>query len=444
MSQKPNIVYLHSHDTGRYVSPYGHGCRTPTMQHFAEQGVLFRRAFCANPTCSPSRAALLTGQSAHSCGMYGLANRGFALPRIDHHLVRTLNDAGYETALSGITHVTPRPEEIGYATRLNSGSRHYQAGPAAADYIREQATSGDKPFFLSVGFFETHQVFPEPDPEDDPRYATVPEPLPDAGPVRRDMAKYNTMVHDLDRGFHHVLKALRDTGLEENTLVIMTTDHGIPLPDMKCNLTDHGIGVMLMLRGPSDSPFRGGRVIDSLVSQIDLFPTICDYIGIDKPDWLEGHSLMPLARGEVDAVRDEVFAELNYHASYEPQRCVRTDRYKYIRRFEPIDHRVLPNVDACLTKDYMLEQGWGDRAPAMEQLYDLSFDPAERSNVVEDSAYADVRRELADRLDRWMRDTDDPLLRGPVPAQPGVKVNPPDQSGPDEPPEPAPLVEQNA
>ena len=84
---KPNILYIHSHDTGRYLQPYGHAIPTPNLQRLAEQGILFRRAYCAAPTCSPSRAALLTGQSPHSAGMLGLANRGFVLGRFQpaHH-----------------------------------------------------------------------------------------------------------------------------------------------------------------------------------------------------------------------------------------------------------------------------------------------------------------------------------------------------------------------
>ena len=102
---KPNIVYIHSHDTGRYVQPYGHAIPTPNIQSLAEKGVLFRNAFCANPTCSPSRAALLTGQWAHSCGMGGLANRGWSLPVPEHLIPYTLNKAGYITALAGFQHV---------------------------------------------------------------------------------------------------------------------------------------------------------------------------------------------------------------------------------------------------------------------------------------------------------------------------------------------------
>ena len=90
----PNIVYMHSHDTGRHIEPYGHPVPAPNLMQLARKGVLFRKAFCAAPTCSPSRAALLTGQCAHSSGMIGLAHRGLALNDYSQHLVNTLCPVG--------------------------------------------------------------------------------------------------------------------------------------------------------------------------------------------------------------------------------------------------------------------------------------------------------------------------------------------------------------
>src|SRR6188472_1598158 len=114
-----NVLYLHSHDTGRYLQPYGHGCETPNLQRLAEQGVLFRNAYSAAPTCSPSRAALLTGQSPHSAGMLGLAHRGFRLHDPTQHLAAVLRDNGYRTALAGMQHVYHGDASaIGYAQTL--------------------------------------------------------------------------------------------------------------------------------------------------------------------------------------------------------------------------------------------------------------------------------------------------------------------------------------
>ena len=424
---KPNILYIHSHDTGRYLQPYGHAIPTPNLQRLAERGLLFRRAYCAAPTCSPSRAALLTGQSPHSAGMLGLANRGFVLRDFSQHIVHTLRVAGYTSALAGIQHLTSAQyhqgaEAVGYDHVLTVSRP--DAHTAAADFIRSMPA---EPFWLTVGFFETHREFPT-EHDVNPDYVQPPSLFPDTPGARQDMANYIAMAQILDEKIGHVLQALDETGQRENTLVIYTTDHGLAFPDMKCNLTDHGIGVALIMDGPA--PFSGGRVIDSLVSHIDIFPTLCDLLGIEPPAWLQGRSILPLLRGEADSARDEVFAEVNYHAAYEPKRAVRTERYKYIRRYDNRESPVLSNIDDGLTKSELVEHGFAEQAPAPEQLYDTLLDPVERRNLINDTEYAETLTDLRARLDRWMRETDDPLLRGHVPAQPGTVANDPDGASP--------------
>ncbi len=429
--KSPNVLYIHSHDTGRYVQPYGHNIPTPHLQRLAEQGVLFRQCFCAGPTCSPSRAALVTGQSPHSSGMIGLAHRGFSLRNHDQHIVHTLGKAGYESSLIGVQHVAQNPDAIGYDRVVHLPShRAEHVAPAAVRFLNGQP---HEPFFLSVGFSETHRVFHDPGPED-PRYTLPPAPLPDVPRTRQDMARYKASARVLDDGIGAVLAALDSSGLAGNTLVICTTDHGIAFPGMKCNLTDHGLGVMLIIRGPGG--FAGGLVSDAMVSHIDLFPTVCELIGLPAPGWLQGVSLLPLVHGTADQVRDEIFAEVTYHAAYEPKRAVRTHRHKYTRRFQERSSPVLPNCDDSPSKDVWMEQGWQRQAPEVEQLFDLVFDPNEAHNLAPDSAMADVLADMRERLTRWMRETDDPLLRGPVPAPPGARANDPDGISPREPPLP--------
>ena len=423
-----NIVYLHSHDSGRYLQPYGHPVPTPNLQKLASEGVLFRQAFSAAPTCSPSRASLLTGQCPHRNGMLGLAHRGFAMTDYRRHILYTLRDAGYRSVLAGLQHIAAKPETIGYDELLRPRSTHAAdvADTAVAFLNRRPST----PFFLDAGFFETHRDYPPPTPEDDPRYTQPPAPIPDTAAAREDFAAYRASARLLDRGAGRILEALERNGLAENTLVIGTTDHGIAFPRMKCNLTDAGWAVSLILRG---GPFRGGKVSDAMVSHLDLFPTVCELTGAKPPSWLEGRSLLSLLRGQTAELHDEVFAEVNYHASYEPQRAVRTQRYKYIRRFADRSAPVLPNCDDSPSKTVWLEHGWAQQSVPHEQLYDLIFDPAEQNNLAPDPKSAKVLAEMRGRLDAWMRRTDDPLLKGPVPAPPGAKVNPVDQISPQEP-----------
>jgi len=427
---RPNILYLHSHDTGRYIEPCGYPVATPNLQRLAEQGILFRHAFCGNPTCSASRAVLLTGRYAHANGMLGLAHRGFRLNDYGQHLLHALRPHGYRSFLSGVQHIATREEtdRIGYDRVLTLD--HRQADAEAAAFLASKPT---EPFFLSTGFVETHRTFPEPGPGDDPRYVRPPAILPDTPETRADWAAYRTSARRLDERIGVVLDALDRSGLAECTLVICTTDHGIAFPGMKCTLTDHGIGVFLILRGPGG--FEGGRVCDELVSQIDLFPTFCDLLGIAPPDHLQGRSFLPWVRGEAETHREEIFAEVNVHAAIEPMRCARTKRWKYIRRFDPRRRPVLPNTDAGPSKDLLRANGWDGRLLEMEELYDLVFDPLERNNLAGKAQHELALEDLRRRLNRWMKATDDPLLGGRLPLPAGIRINPVDGIEPGDPAE---------
>jgi N-sulfoglucosamine sulfohydrolase len=439
MTTLPNILYIHSHDTGRWIQPYGYDIPTPNYQRLAEQGMLFRQAFCAAPTCSPSRAALLTGASPHSAGMLGLAHRGFSQIDPRQHLLTTLKNAGYFAALAGLQHVFTGDElpKAGYDFLRPGGQ---PAEKVAADFIQQRTAKRGQPFFLDVGFFETHRSGSNTgfdnekagEPEPDGRYIRPPAPLPDVSAIRRDAADYRLCAARLDRKVGVVLDALEKSGHAENTLVVLTTDHGPAFPGMKCNLTDHGMGVLLILSG---SGIPKGDICDAMVSQVDLFPTLCDLLKIDKPAWLEGKSLAPLLGGSKTEINEEVFAEVTYHAAYEPMRAVRTKRWKYIRRWG--DHAkqpVLPNCDDSPSKDEWLVNGWRTHPVAAEALYDLCFDPQENQNLVDHPDHTDTLAEMRGRLKRWMEHTKDPLLAGSVAAPSGSRVNDVDGLSPGEQP----------
>ena len=430
-----NVVYLNSHDTGRYIGPYGYAVPTPNLDELAREGVTFRQAFSAAPNCSPARAALLTGECAHSNGMTGLANRGYSLAHPERHIVGLLKRAGaYHCVLTGIQHVAGRNAHdaialLGYDEVLGEpGAGYKRDGNAeflAADYLgRAQA-----PFFLDVGFYETHRVggtFNDaPEMLGDERYCQVPAALPDVPDVRRDMADYAVAAQRLDERVGVVLNALEANGWADNTIVLYTTDHGVAFPGMKCNLTDHGTAVALMMRGPTSGPhaelLRGGQVNDALVSQLDIYPTWCELLGLAQPDWVQGHSLLPALRDNTE-INEVVFSELNYHSIYEPLRAARSKRWKYIRRGDDRHAPAAQNCDGSISKRLWLELGWRDQPSATEQLYDLMFDPHETNNVAEVPANHRALNEMRGHLNRWMRATKDPLLDGPVPHPPEASV----------------------
>jgi N-sulfoglucosamine sulfohydrolase len=337
-----------------------------------------------------------------------------------------LRSAGYWTGLVGEQHVSADPGDLGYDHVVDLDStRVSEVAPAAMKLIAMRAQE-PAPFFFSIGFFETHREFFEPSSIRDVLYSRPPENVPDNAQTRRDMASFRASARALDQGIGTVLNALEENGLADNTLVFMTTDHGLAFPDAKCTMYDRGIGVILLMRGPGG--FERGRVYDAMVTHLDLYPTICDVVGLEHPPWLEGRSLLPLVRGEVTEVHDEIFAEVTYHAAYEPQRAVRTPRYKYMRRYDN-QHpgRVLANLDDSLTKDVLVAAGWADVDPPWEALFDLSLDPSEGHNRIEDPDLAGVAEDLRGRLHDWMVRTGDPLLDGPVPPADGTVLNSVDQ-----------------
>ena len=433
-----NVLYIHSHDTGRLIEPYGYPFAAPNLQRFAEDGVLFRQAFSAAPTCSPSRAALLTGRHPHCCGMHGLVNAGHSLKDPSRHLANFLRRSGYRTALAGIQHVAmppwSDPQALGYDEFLDHNGDgkpgdFARIADVAAAYLNR---SHHRPFFLSVGFVETHRrsVVADPtlkqraftyDPDADPlsvdtRYVRSPAWLPDTPVMREDAANFADGVRRLDQKVGALLRALERTGLRETTLVIITTDHGVAMPHAKCNLTDLGVGVMLMMRGPRDGIWSGGKVIDAMVTHLDVFPTICDEAGVEKPGWLQGRSLLPLVRGDVQRLHDVIFAEQGYHGHRDAQRAVRNERYKYIRRLDCASIRV-PDTEAPSTR-WFSRLGYAARPAGRELLYDLWFDPLEQHNLSADSGHAAVLVEMREHLDRWMENTDDPFRHGDLPPQP--------------------------
>ncbi len=431
-----NLLYLHAHDLGRWIAPYGQAVETPALAAFADRPgtCLFRDAHSAAPTCSPSRAALLTGTTPHEAGMLGLMHRGFRLRHPDRQLAAFLQRQGFETALAGIQHIQPGTDLTGYDHRFNPPKSRTREGEvdwkawdagvakAAAGFLE----SGEKgrPFFLDCGFWLPHRPFPEADDDIDPDRGLPPPGVADLPAHREDMAGFLTAVRHLDRCCETVLGALDRAGLAEETLVVFTTDHGPAFPGYKCRLTARGTGVALMIRPPAVAGRSFSRTCDALVSQLDLFPTLVDFLGLPDPDWsLRGESLRPLLEGASDRGRDAVFGEVTYHAGYEPMRSVRTKTHSLVRIFESDLRPVPTNVDDSAAKETWIEAGGLDRSRERVQLFDLRLDPGEMVNVADEPSYASVREALEQRLDSWMRETEDPLRDGPVPLPAGGYAN---------------------
>lgn len=427
-----NLVLIHTHDTGRWIEPYGYAVATPNLMKLAQAGTIFRQCFSAAPTCSPSRAAMLTGMAAHSCGMLGLAHRGFGLSDPHRHAAALLAAQGYETVLCGIQHEAERAGRLPYTRVISADPIEMDRfteydGPAWAAYDRANAAAAVEylkratgPFFLSFGLFNTHRPFPPSARPAAAAWVAPPAALADTPECRADALEYKASAAIMDECAGRVLEALAAAGRERDTIVAFTSDHGPAFPGLKCSLTDGGLGVALLLRYPGNP--AAGRALDAMVSQLDFLPTVFELMGLPRPDHFQGVSLLPLLEGRAARARTELFAEVTYHAAYEPLRCLRTERYKYIRRFD--GPRPVPaNLDDCPAKDFLVAAGWLETELPEEELYDLALDPAERVNLAARSASAGRLAELRARLADWMKRTGDPLLDGAVALPPGAFAN---------------------
>ncbi len=431
-----NILYIHTHDTGRFTSVYGKNVPTPHLKEFAKEAVVFRNAFCASPTCSPSRGALLTGRYPHENGLQGLAHRGFSIKNPGEHLASFLKANGFETVLCGVQHeeknydyteaskkyskhlgyerdLSYTKEEAGVPDRIKADEENAQR---AARYLR--AYEGERPFFLSYGMFHTHRPYPaqeegagkKGDPEWNPDEIELPGGVYDTGEAREDTAGLYRSLQLFDENFHTVIKALKESGLYDNTIIISTTDHGLANPFAKCTLTDAGIGISLMIRMP-DYPDSHGKWYNGLVSHVDVFPTLCEAEGLKPPEYLSGVSLMPVFAGSRETLREDVFAEINFHTAYEPARCIRTERYKYIRYYDNDWKKYnMTNCDDSCLKDFLVKAGWREKEKAQEWLFDLYFDPGEKDNMAQRPEYQEIIAEMRRRLEEWRKATGDRIM----------------------------------
>lgn len=429
-----NFIYIHTHDSGREMEPYGIGAHNPSLMRLAKESVLFRNAHCVAPTCSPSRAAMLTGMTAHNSGMYGLAHRGFSLNDYSQHLAPYLGRNGYYTALIGVQHEALDPNIIGYtethADHIKKGKPPIvsdEKSLAMALEFLESKKYGNNPFFLSFGLRSTHRKFMETDDTID-GFVKMPYPLMDTAENRHDYCCYLKTLDIVDYSVGAILDKLDELNLTDDTTVMFTTDHGIAFPQMKGTLYDSGTGVALMIRIPGKKP----HVTDALVSHIDVFPTVCEILNVEKPDWLQGKSLMPVINAEKDEINKFIFTETTYHATYEPARAVRTKTMKLIRFFEADTKIRFANIDASACKNAFLTSPLPHMQRAKEMLFDLVADPAERINLIGVPEYADTYDELSALLDQHMIETNDPMLEGKLELRDPWTMNKIDAPDPDD------------
>lgn len=425
----PNILIIIDDDWGYpHAGAYGDTVvKTPNFDRLAREGALFRNAFAAAPSCTPSRAALLTGRAVHQLAEGG--NLWGFLPSRFQVYPDLLESAGYV---------------VGY-TRKGWGPGNFQAGgrsrnPAGPQFANfeefYQQAPKDKPFCFWFGTNDPHRPYEKGSGAQSGMNVDavrVPRFLPDTPEIRSDILDYYHEIERADREAGAILAALERAGQLDRTLVVWTGDNGMPFPRAKANLYGGGTHVPLAIRYPGT--VKSGRILDEFVVLTDLAPTVLEAAGLKPRPEMTGRSLMPLLEGGRQSGRDMVFLERERHANVRrgdlsyPARAVRTKDFLYIRNLRPDrwpagDPEMyfavgeFGDIDGGPSKDLLLTRHADPRVaryftlatatrPA-EELYDLRKDPGELDNVAANAEYARAKQELRAALDRWMRETGDP------------------------------------
>lgn len=428
-TNRPNILFCIADDwSWPHASAGGDPVvKTPNFDRVAREGFLFTHAFSAVPSCTPSRAAILTGQAPHRLAEGGNLH-GF-LPKKFSVYPDLLENAGY---FVGVTRKGwgPGNAQAGGRTRNPAGNNFKNF----EEFLKD--VPADKPFCFWFGSQDPHRPYEKGSglaAGMNPRAVVVPAHLPDTPEIRSDILDYYVEVQRFDREVGELLQALEATGRASNTLVVITADNGWPFPRSKANLYDSGTRQPLAIRWPAK--IRGGRKSDDFVNLADLAPTFLEAAGLKPLPEMTGLSLLPLLEGKSQAGRTMVFVERERHANVRagdlsyPARAVRTKEFLYIRNFRserwPVgDPEVWKAVgpfgdcDGSPSKEFILDHrdhpefkkffrlGFANR-PA-EELYDLVKDPHQIENIAARAEYADARQKMKVSLARWMEDTQDP------------------------------------
>lgn len=427
-SSQPNILFLIADDwsfphAGIYGDPV---VRTPTFDRLAAEGALFTNAYTASPSCSPSRAAVLLGRYPHQNEAGG--NLWSEFPAQYPTYVSLLEDVGYFT---GSTRKGWAPGDFKV-----SGMEHNPAGKKYEDFKTFLAEKPDnQAFTFWFGSTDPHREYVTNTgiqtgmALDD---VEVPSFFPDVDCVRNDMLDYYFEIERFDRECGQLIKMLEDAGELDNTIIVMTSDNGMPFPRAKANLYDFGTRMPLVIRWPEK--VNPGTVIDDFVNFVDFAPSFVEAAGLSA-ETMSGQSLWPLLAGEKQD-REQVYLERERHANVRkgdlsyPMRAVRDKEYLYIRNLmpernpagDPNVHQSVGqygDVDNSITK-YLIMNMEGRSQAGMpdyfeltfgkrqaEELYNVIADPYQLNNLAGDEAFESVKRTMAKKLQSWMEETGD-------------------------------------
>lgn len=448
-NKKPNILFAIADDAS-HMSIYGHKfVNTPNFDRVAREGILFKNAFTTNPKCAPSRAAILTGrhtwQLEDACCHFGIFPAKFKVyPEILE------KEAGYFVGYTG-KGWAPGDWEKGGFSRNPAGVEYNdkRLDPPENTYISDKDYTAnfeeflterpaDKPFCFWYGAHEPHRHYMKGEGvragkkvED----VEVPPYFPDDDIVKSDLLDYAYETEWFDKHLGLMLEKLEEIGELDNTLIVVTSDNGAPFPRIKGQMYEDDFHLPLALCWKDVT--EGNRIVEDLVSFIDIAPTFLDAAGLDTHPQMSGKSWMDIIKsdksGQIDSDRDRIYMGRERHdvgregdVGY-PVRCIRTKEYLYVRNFKPElwpagnPETGFTNCDSSPTKtlildmhekgdDFYFDLSFGKR-PA-EELYNIVDDPACMKNLAKEKEYQDIKKSLWQDLKQKLKETDDPRIYG--------------------------------
>lgn len=456
VQEKPNILFIITDDQSwQHVGCYGdEAVRTPAIDKLAENGVRFTNAYSAAPSCSPSRAAILSGQD-----IYRLEEGGVLTGFIRDKFIlfpKLLEDNGYAIGFTGKGY-WPRTVDVEVSIEEPIGKNYrkqkYQSVPIGisknnypanfSDFLDELPDS--KPFFFWLGTNEPHTPY-ETDrgvrTGIDTSHINVPAFLPNLPIAKLNMADYMSEIEWADKMVDTVMQMLEKRNLLQNTLIIFTSDNGMPFPRAKSTLNDYGVRMPLIYKW--DNKIKKGRIVDDPVGFIDFAPTFLEIAGIDIPPEMTGNSLTNLLfsdnSGTIDEKREFVVSAFEKHTSCRagqlgfPRRALHTKEWTFIRNYEPdrwpfgdpnifiegwgfygecdpgrLKANMLDHQDEAFMKPYF-DICFG-KVP-YEELYNKSEDPNMMHNLSAEPEYENILAELRLKLDAYLEKTKDPRSQG--------------------------------
>ena len=430
--KRPNVIVFFS-DQQRWdtVGCYGQKLPlTPHLDRMATEGVRFQYAFTSQPVCGPTRAVLQTGKYAAQTGCF---RNGIPLPADEKTIAQRFSEAGYEVGYIGKWHLAATnakpvpPERRGgykdfwlasdvleftshsYDGHMFDGDGRQRDFPPGryrvdvqTDWVLEylRTRTGQKPFFLFISYIEPHHQNdhnrfegPKGSQEKFGEYEVPGDLVGTKGDWQKNYPDYLGCVHSLDENLGRVREEVKKLGIAENTLILYTSDHGCHFRtrngEYKRACHDGCTRIPLIACGPG---FTGGKVINELVSLIDVPPTLLAAGGIQTPESMQGRPLQGLVDGTAKNWPEEVFIQIS---ESQVGRAIRTKRWKYSVR----------------APERQGNRDSGSEVYVEDFLYDLEKDPHERNNLVADGALAAVRAQLAEKLKRHMVKAGEPAPR---------------------------------